>query len=237
MSGKIGVGATNIMKIAVGSTELRKIAVGTVEVWSGIEELTEEWSTIDSAIWSLVRDPGSGQNLYADGALRAPGVDGWNQQNYAYAISKKQYRTPYGRWAVRMGTNSNSGLPTFITLSSDAQGSEGIAVRMTSNKCELTYRTSASNSPTTWTSGNYGYNTQSWVIVERLENSTYRISFDNGATWPISYRDANRLGERAHMGHVGAGICSDINLFYQRGYGGAVDRFKYTNDPAANITA
>lgn len=237
---KGSVGATDFVKASVGATQLKKISIGATEVWSGVDELTEEWSSLNTSLWTPTVDPGgNNQQLYTSGGyLQAPAISTNNRRNYAYVISKRQFLTPAARWAVLMGDNYNTGLENFIVLSSDAVGGEMVAVKMTYNSFGLYYRTSASNS---WqglvTSSSYGYNTNAWVVVQRLEDSTYQASFDGGSTFPIAYQDTDRLGEQSHMGYVGVGICSDRNWFGTQGFGAKYDRFKYTTDPTANITA
>lgn len=239
MAGKASIGTTAIPKIAVGGTNLKKISIGTTEVWSGVEQLVEEWDSIDPALWTKTVDPGgSGQMLVASsGLLQAPGVTAWSTRNRAWVISKKRYPTPYGKWAVRMGSSYNTGLSTLIGLSTDVNGSEGLAFQMVYNSCILVYRGNSSQNGTTLGSWSYGYNTNAWVIVERTESSVYRVSFDGGSTWPISYNDPDRIGEQEHLGYIGCGIESDQNFFGTKGYGGPIDRFKYTNDPTENITS
>ncbi|WNM68790.1 hypothetical protein SEA_SOOS_60 [Gordonia phage Soos] len=239
MAGKVAVGSTQIPKIAVGATNLKRISIGTVEVWSGVEQLVEEWNLIDTNLWTSAVDPGgSGQYLTASsGLLQAPGVSSWNVRNRAFVVSKKQYPTPYGKWAVRMGGSYSTGLSTFIVLSMDSIASEGVTFQMTYNSCSLFYRGNSSQSATTLGSWNFGYNTNAWVIVERTEDSVYRVSFDGGSTWPISYSDPDRIAEQPQLGYIGCAIESDQNFFGTKGYGGPIDRFKYTNDSSENITA
>lgn len=239
MAGKASVGTTQIPKIAVGATPLKKISIGTTEVWSGVDELAEEWSTLDTSIWNqFVDSGGNNQQLYVSGGyLQSPGITTSNRRNYAVVLSKKQYLSPYGKWAILMGDNYNTGLENEIILSSDASNGEKVSLSMTYNSCGFYYRSGAGQSSQQLQSASYGYNTQAWVIVERLENSTYRVSFNGGSTWAMTYQDPDRIGEQSHMGYIGAGICSDRNWFGTQGFGAKVDKFRYTNDPTANIMA
>lgn len=238
MAAKGAVGAVDFKKVAVGATEVKKISAGTVELWSGVETFTETWDALDDALWASAQDPNgqNGKTLYTvDGVIRAAAITSWNTRNQAWAISKRAFPTPYGRWAIRMGGSSSTGLYTTLVLSSDASGSKMVALRLTLNSCSLAYRTSSSSSWQQLSSANTGYNTNSWVIVERSEASGYRVSFNQGATWVAAYDDTARLGEQAGMGRIGVGIESDANFFGSQGFGGAVATLRYTNDSTENI--
>lgn len=237
MAGKVGIGATQVPKIAVGGTEIKKVSVGATEVFSGVDELFEPWIEA-STDWLWTYDPG-GNNQYLDAMyswLQAPYITSTNKRNTGWVIWKpKQFLSPTGRWAVRMGGVPNRGLENWIAMSADSQGSEMVGLSMTYTSTTLFYRTSKSTSRTTLATGSYGYNTDAWVLVERDADSRYRVSFDGGSTWPIEYTDTARRGEQAHMGYIGCGITSDANVFGTRGYAADYDQFNYSSDLSANI--